>query len=171
MWRFVFLILLIAAVVPLAPDYIESWKDGRASAARSSDDVTRKEDDYTSGRTFEIPLARNGQYMTDARLNGRDVEMLVDTGASKIALSEKMARRIGIFLKPSDYRINVHTANGVTRAAPATVRELRLGSIRLKNVEAVILKDGLLSVSLLGMSALGRLERFDISNDTLVLVQ
>lgn len=171
MWRFVLLILLVVAVAPLAPGYIESWNDSRASSFSDQDNATSKTEDYAGGRTLEIPLARNGQYMTDARLNGRDVEMLVDTGASKIALSEKMARRIGIFLKPSDYRINVHTANGVTRAASATVRELRLGSIRLKNVEAVVLKDGLLSVPLLGMSALGRLERFDISNDTLVLVQ
>jgi len=41
----------------------------------------------------------------------------------------------------------------------------------LKNVETLVLQEGLLSVPLLGMSALGRLERFDISDDTLVLVQ
>jgi aspartyl protease family protein len=173
MWRYFFLVLLVLAVAPLAPKYLEQWADGRPGAdSGPGNRADVSEDDPSgSGKSFKIPMTRNGQYVTEARINGREVTMLVDTGASQIALPEDLARKIGIFLQPSDYKTPVQTANGIARAAATSLRELRLGPIRLKNVDALVLEDGLLSTPLLGMSALGKLERFDISNDTLILVQ
>lgn len=173
MWRYVFFILLLVAVAPLLPKFIDGWltetpQEDQDIAVFDSVD----EDDVGRGtKRFEIPKAANGQYLTEARLNGRTVTMLVDTGASHIVLPEDVARRIGIFLQPSDFKRPVQTANGIAKTATATLRELRLGPIRLKNVEILVLEDGLLAVPLLGMSALGRLKRFDISDETLILVQ
>lgn len=173
MWRYFFIVLLVLAVAPFAPEYLEEWATGRSGPDAASDarSEASEEDLSGSGKSFKIPMARNGQYVTEARINGREVTMLVDTGASQIALPEDLARKIGIFLQPSDYKTPVQTANGIAKAAATNLRELRLGPIRLKNVEALVLEDGLLSTPLLGMSALGKLERFDISNDTLILVQ
>lgn len=170
MWRYVLFVLFLLAVVPLAPKLMENWRAG-GTEPEQAEEVADSEDAGTGSKTFEIPMARNGQYVTEARLNGRDVTMLVDTGASAIALPEDVARSIGIFLQPSDYKKPVKTANGIARAATATLRDLRLGPIRLKNVDVMVLEDGLLTTPLLGMSALGRLERFHISNDTLILEQ
>ncbi|WP_346906830.1 TIGR02281 family clan AA aspartic protease, partial [uncultured Roseibium sp.] len=136
-----------------------------------AEEVADSEDTDTGSKTFEIPMARNGQYVTEASLNGREVTLLVDTGASKIALPEDVARNIGIFLQPSDYNMRVTTANGIAKGAAATLRDLRLGPIRLKDVDVMVLEDGLLTTPLLGMSALGRLERFHISDNTLILEQ
>lgn len=173
MWRYFFVVLIVLAAAPLAPKYLEQWATHRSGQDTGTDARSQtSEDDLSgSGRSFKIPMARNGQYVTEARINGREVTMLVDTGASQIALPEDLARKIGIFLQPSDYKTPVQTANGIARAAATNLRELRLGPIRLKNVDALVLEDGLLSTPLLGMSALGKLERFDISNDTLILVQ
>ncbi len=167
MWRYVLFVLFLLAVAPLAPKLMENWHAGNAQPEQVAD----SEHAGTGSRTFEIPMARNGQYVTEARLNGRDVTMLVDTGASAIVLPEGIARDIGIFLQPSDYTKPVKTANGIAKAATATLRELRLGPIRLKDVDVMVLEEGLLTTPLLGMSALGRLERFHISNDTLILEQ
>jgi aspartyl protease family protein len=170
MWRYVLLVLFLLAVAPLAPKLMENWRAGNAQPEQVAE-VVDSEDVDTGSKTFEIPMARNGQYVTEARLNGRDVTMLVDTGASAIALPEGIARDIGIFLQPSDYNMRVTTANGIARGAAATLRDLRLGPIRLKNVDVMVLEDGLLTTPLLGMSALGRLERFHISDNTLILEQ
>ena len=170
MTRYFFIILVILAVAPFVPRYLEQWTASQSVSGGGSADA-RDNAEVDGFRTYEIPIARNGQYVTDARLNGRTITMLVDTGASQIALPEDVANKIGIFLQPSDYKVPVRTANGTVKAAPTTLRELRIGPIRLKNVETLVLQEGLLSVPLLGMSALGRLERFDISDDTLVLVQ
>lgn len=168
MKRFLFFALVLVALAPLAPKYLVPYLETRqepASEAKSPDQTG------AFGRRHEIPMARNGQYMTEARLNGRAVTMLVDTGASALALPEDIANDIGIFLKPSDFKKTVQTANGVALGATVEVRDLRLGPIRLKNVEAIVLEEDLLAVPLLGMSALRQLDRFDISNDTLVLIQ
>jgi len=168
MRRFLFLAIVMVALAPLVPKYLVPYLDARKQQQTGAGNTPAAQ---FGGRTYEIPLARNGQYMAEARLNGRSFTMLVDTGASTLALPEQVAKDIGIFLQPSDFKHRVQTANGIALAARAEVRDLRLGPIRLKNVEAMVLENDLLSVPLLGMSALGRLERFDISDDTLVLIQ
>lgn len=167
MWRLVVCVLLLAAVAPLIPEYVVPALEARHSGGG---DRTVAEDEGAA-RVHRIPVSRNGQYVTEGRLNGRTVTMLVDTGASKLAIPEAVANQIGIFLQPSDFNQPVRTANGRTFGAAARVRDFRLGPIRLKDVDAIVMKDGRLGVPLLGMSALGRLDRFDISDDTLVLVQ
>ncbi len=99
------------------------------------------------------------------------MEMLVDTGATQVALPLAEARKTGINLQPADFKVAVQTANGKTLAAPVTLRDVKLGAIRLKNIDALVLDDKALASPLLGMSALNQLKRFDFSNDTLVLVE
>lgn len=169
MWRLLVPVIAIAIAAPFVPGVLQTYVDSRQAeeSARQS-----AEDENESGeRIYKIQVGRDGHYVTDGKLNGRTVTMLVDTGASALALPESVAKKIGVFPKPSDYTVPVSTANGVAKAARATVREMKLGSIRLRDVDAIILKDDLLSITLLGMSALGKLDKFHFSNDTLILVQ
>jgi len=169
MWRFILIAFALAFAVPFLPGLIQPYLD--AQKAEQVEERDAAEAARGSGRTFKIPLGPHGQYLTEGRLNGRTIEMLVDTGASKVAMPENVARKIGIFPKPADYTVPINTANGVTTGARATIRNMKLGSIRLRNIDAIIMKDEQLGVTLLGMSALNKLDRFDFSNDMLVLVQ
>jgi aspartyl protease family protein len=63
----------------------------------------------------------------------------------------------------------VSTANGVVQTAPVRIREIRVGDILVRDVEAVVLPPRALGVSLLGMSFLRRLEGFEIAKGRLVL--
>ena len=63
------------------------------------------------------------------------------------------------------------TANGSVNAAPVTLREVRIDRIVLRDVDAVVLPQGRLSGSLLGMSFLRRLASFEVSKGRLVLTQ
>ena len=94
---------------------------------------------------------------------------MVDTGATIVVLSYEDAERAGIFLNPSDFTQAVTTANGVARIAPVTLDRVTIGDITVRNVPAAVAEPGRLKTSLLGMSFLSRLSRFDMRSDVLVL--
>ncbi len=168
MLRFVVIFLFCVGLAPFLPRLIEHQF---GSEAIEKPETRTERNDRPVSRTHRISRDRSGHYRTDAQLNGRTVEMMVDTGASLIALPESVAEDIGIFLNPSDYKHPFRTANGVAYAAVTTIDSLRIGNIKLRDVEASVVKDQSLGFALLGMSALNRLKRFDFSEGSLVLVQ
>ncbi|MBN9668848.1 retropepsin-like aspartic protease family protein [Roseibium aggregatum] len=170
MFRFVVVLLVCAGAAPFVPDLIEGYLSSGADGDPSSSYVASSGED-AGERIHRISKSRDGHFYTEVRLNGRRVDMLVDTGATVIALPEDVAEDIGIFLQPSDYKYQARTANGVTRVARTMVDEVRIGDIRLKDVEASVLEGHGLGQPLLGMSVFNKLERFDISDGTLLLVQ
>lgn len=95
--------------------------------------------------------------------------MLVDTGASLVALTDADARSLGLKLRPAEYRIRMSTANGVIAAAAVHLDELTLGEITVRRVDAVVMPAGALETSLLGMSFLKRLSAFEIAAGRLLL--
>lgn len=118
-----------------------------------------------------IPVDASGHYVADARINGRAVTAMIDTGASTVALSDGTARRLGIFPLRAAYTQPVATANGMVAAAPVTLSEIRIGAVAVRNVEALVLPPGVLDVDLLGMSFLGRLKKFEASASQMLLFQ
>jgi aspartyl protease family protein len=122
-----------------------------------------------SGTLVELKAGRNGHFNTEAEINGRDVPVMVDTGATMVALSYEDAQRAGIFLNRSDYTQAVSTANGVARIAPVTLDRVSIGDITVRNVPAAVAEPGRLKTSLLGMSFLSRLSRFDMRSGVLML--
>lgn len=120
-------------------------------------------------RAVEIKAGTHGHYYTEAEVNGRRVPVLVDTGASLVALTWDDARDAGIYTHESDYTQRVSTANGVARVAPVVIDQISIGDVVVRNVAAAVSEPGKLRTSLLGMSFLGRLDRFDIRNGVLVL--
>ncbi len=123
--------------------------------------------------TRRVALSANaeGHYVADAVIDGGRVAVMVDTGATAVALTDATARRLGIHPAASDYRERLSTANGVVLAARVTLDEVRLGNVALRDVTAVVVPGGALPVDLLGMSFLSRLSRFEIAGGQLVLSQ
>jgi len=167
MYRFVIVLLVCIAVAPLVPVWLE-YQIGPLEQTASEG---RETDPDTGDRRHRISANRSGQYVADVRLNGQMFEMLVDTGASATVLPVSVAEDIGIFLANDEFTYRVSTANGTTYAARAIIDRLQIGRISLRNIEALVLQDTSLSIPLLGMTALNELDRFDISNGTLVLIQ
>lgn len=124
-----------------------------------------------SGRSMRVQSDGRGHYVTEFRMNGRPVEAMIDTGASVVAINRSTARRIGVDIAASDFRHEVSTANGTTRAAIAMIDEMQLGSIGLRDIQAVVLEDEALSHTLVGMSFLNRLRRFSAEAGELILEQ
>ena len=112
---------------------------------------------------------QSGHYSARIEIEGVVVPMLVDTGATVIALRYEDASRLGINPTPSDYTVSIATANGEVKVAKTNLREVRLDNITVTNVQAVIVPQGALSQSLLGMSFMNKLGGFEISGGELVL--
>ncbi len=95
--------------------------------------------------------------------------MLVDTGASLVALSHEDAALLGIRVSQKDFTRRSSTANGVVETAPVRIKEIRIGDIVMRDVDAAVLPPRALNTSLLGMSFLKRLDGFEISKGRLLL--
>ncbi|MCK9992710.1 MAG: aspartyl protease family protein [Alphaproteobacteria bacterium] len=116
-----------------------------------------------------LRAVERGHFLADAAVNGTHVRFLVDTGASIVGLSASDAQRLGMDLKKLNFDITVSTANGETKAARVTLDEIKIGSISRKKVDALIARDGEMSISLLGMSFLNSLGSFEMGDGVLIL--
>lgn len=119
--------------------------------------------------TVTVAADYRGHYMVHPTIDNFRVRMMVDTGASIVALTAQDAAALGITPRASDYKMGLSTANGVVRGARVNLREIRLGDILVRNVEAVVLPAGALGVSLLGTSFLGKLRGYEVQAGRMVL--
>ena len=116
-----------------------------------------------------VRMSENGHFVSKAQINGRTIQVLVDTGATTVALSHEDARKAGFRPDDLDFDRPVSTANGVVNAAYVRIDRIELGSIRVDRVDGMVLPKGALSGSLLGMSFLSRLNSFEVKNGVLHL--
>lgn len=112
-----------------------------------------------------------GHFIAEFKMNGRTVTALVDTGASMVAINKSTARKLGINVSPSDFKYEVNTANGKTKVAGAIIREITIGRVKVRDVEAAVMDDKALDGTLLGMTFLKQLRSFGVSDGELVLKQ
>jgi aspartyl protease family protein len=165
-------IALVAAVA--APKYASHI--GVASAPARLQLAANAETDTAASavpasRSVVVQRDPRGQFEVEARVNGRRVDFMVDTGASVVALTVRDAARLGIHPPPSAFTADVRTANGTVRAAPTTLDTIEVGDVAVRDVDALVLPDQALSDNLLGLSFLSRLRRFEFSGGKLVLLQ
>ena len=93
------------------------------------------------------------QYHTTATVNGRNVQVLVDTGANVVAMSSVQAQALGV-----DYSAGipskVETASGLVSAHLVTLRSISVGGINVDNVQASVVEGAFPATILLGMTYL-----------------
>ena len=117
----------------------------------------------------ELKADGNGHYFANADINGTRIPVMVDTGASGVALSYEDAEKVGLRPHSLDYDTPVNTANGLVKAARVKLRRVEVDNVRVRDVEGMVLPEGALRGSLLGMSFLSRLSSFRIENGVLYL--
>ncbi|MGI9381674.1 MAG: retropepsin-like aspartic protease family protein [Methyloligellaceae bacterium] len=122
-------------------------------------------------RVVRLKGDRRGHFDVRAYINGRPIALMADTGATVVALTYQDARRAGFNPGPLDFTGRTRTANGIAKVAPITIDRVRVGDIMVRNVRGIVAAPGKLSVSLLGMSFIGKLTRFELRGKELVLIQ
>jgi aspartyl protease family protein len=116
----------------------------------------------------QIVKGPDGHFWAEAKVDGRAVRFLIDTGATTVALSQTDAKRLGIDTRDLDYKYKVITASGQTRAASVKLASVSVAGARVRDVDAMVIEKGL-ETSLLGMSYLGRLSSFQATPRALIL--
>lgn len=116
-----------------------------------------------------FPRSGNGHFMVLANVNGQEVPMLVDTGASAVVLSYKAAQEAGLKPETLQFSTPVSTANGQTKAARILLSSISVGGITRSRIPAMVSQPGALRESLLGMTYLEKLGGWSVSNDRLTL--
>ena len=109
----------------------------------------------TTPQAVRIASRRGGHHWTNGIINGRNVEFLVDTGASFISFNLSTAKRLGIDYKNGE-RGYLNTANGVTEMRLVNLQKVTVGELTFYNVKAAVSLNDALSVALLGNSFLNR---------------
>jgi aspartyl protease family protein len=109
------------------------------------------------GGAVQVVLQRNraGHYVADGAINGQPVELLLDTGATQVALPLDLARRLGLALRPGGV---ARTANGDVQAWSTRLDSVSLGGLKAERVPATVLPGMEGDQVLLGMSFLKRFE-------------
>ncbi len=132
---------------------------GRAVVVTASD----------GGAEVVLQKSLGGHFVTSVDVDGVSVPMVVDTGASSVALSYEDALRIGIDPARLNFTRTILTANGRAMAAPARLRQVAIGPILRTDVEGLVVEEGKLDQSLLGMSFLSTLQSLQMQSDELRL--
>ncbi len=169
-------ILVIAAVVLVVGGYAARFADHAVEVKASTPAAAVRLADLlrqptTSGRSLILDSDRQVHFKVEARIDGRRIDFMVDTGASLVIMRESDAAEIGVRPRPSDYTATVSTANGKIKAAPAKLDRIEVGGITVYDVPALVLPDEALGQNLLGVSFLSRLKRYEYANGRMVLEQ
>src|SRR5690606_27031165 len=107
-------------------------------------------------KQLSIAKGQGGHYWIAGSINGQPVQLLVDTGATSVAINENQARRLGIDYRVVGKQIVVGTASGTAKAWQVHLNSVKVGAIDVMGVEAVVVEGSAPTEALLGMSFLGR---------------
>lgn len=111
-----------------------------------------------------------GHFQVRANINGADIPLIFDTGASAVVLTSEDARKAGIDTDALRYTVSVSTANGMGKAASVRLDNMNVGGIERQGVRAFVAEEHALDTSLLGMTFLETLKRYAVSSNSLELV-
>lgn len=147
-------VLLLVLLAWLA----SAWLDGGSS------EVPEARVGVDGGAEVVIRRGRSGHYVTRGTINDVEVTFLLDTGATLVAIDERLAQRLGL---KKGARVRLQTANGEVEGRRTLLASIDVGGLQKHAIPAVI-QPGLGEQVLLGMSFLGRIS-FTHHGDTLVL--
>ena len=147
-------------VAPAAPAPIAAPKPGPAASGAA---------EPAPYMAVETRLERmpNGHFYANAAVNGQPVRVVVDTGATTVALTVADAQRIGVPFSPNEFTVIGSGASGPVRGQDVTLDSVTVDGKEVHGVRAAVLEG--LDVSLLGQTYLSRITAVQMSGDTMTL--
>ena len=120
--------------------------------------------------SYTLNRQRDGHFYLTLKVNGTPIEFIVDTGASRIVLTQKDARAVGLEPDSLAFLGRANTANGIVKTASVVLNLVQLGDIDDLDVGAEV-NGGDMDGSLLGMTYLSRFQELSIRGNTLTLTR
>lgn len=118
------------------------------------------------GTKIVLSASSGGHFVTQGQINGRAVQLVVDTGATMVSLSVAEAERVGLKYQTGQ-AVQMSTANGVIPGWRLKLASMRVGDVTVYDVDAIV-SSGAMPYVLLGNSFLARF-LMTRTNDQMVL--
>jgi aspartyl protease family protein len=125
--------------------------------------VTRSEE-IIHGKLV-LTADRQGHYLVKGRINDVPVDLLVDTGATMVAISKPLADKMNL---SGRYPITMNTAGGSVKGYLTRIDSLTFGNFQFSNIKAVIMQQSSDELVLLGMNVLSEF-KIHQENNKLIL--
>ncbi|WP_053979613.1 retropepsin-like aspartic protease family protein [Marinagarivorans algicola] len=117
--------------------------------------------------SVQLYSQQGGHFLTSGRINNRWVELMIDTGATRVTLNSFTATQLGINFQTAPI-VDVETAKGNTQAHQVVLSSVAVGDVLLTNVQALVIIGRFPQMILLGNSYLSRVN-MRIENTTMTL--
>ena len=165
---FVATIVIGALVGWYAPGGPQAAPGGSTLAAPAEEHLAVARTQSRHGGEVTLPRGGDGHFYAEVSSDTGKVMMLVDTGATVVALTANDASMMGVDWDPGEVRPVARGASGDVYGVPVTIDRLDVGGIEARRVPAVVVPEGL-DISLLGQSFLAKVNKVEVSGDTMVL--
>jgi aspartyl protease family protein len=139
-----------------------------AHAAAPANRLEAAHGEQWSATEVVLPRNANGHFFAEVASDSGKVMMLVDTGATMVALTGNDAAMLGVEWQTNQVRPVARGASGDVYGVPVVLERIEVGGIEARRVQAVVVPDGL-DISLLGQSFLAKVNRVEVTADQMVL--
>ena len=120
------------------------------------------------GEAIEVKRQDDGHYWVRTQINGKDVDFMIDSGATTSAVNTKTAAETGLSVESSGYPIFVETANGRVKAYRGLAQTFELGPLKLTE-HRVVVSESFGDTNVLGMNFLDSLKSWKVENNVMTL--
>jgi len=152
------------------PSMVGFMKDGGVPEQAVESQASLASTTADNGRNYTLRANSQGHFAGRFRINGKPVDSLIDTGATFVTMSEATARSLGYGGNELRFRYEVVTANGKVKAARINLKSIDIGTVSVRNVDAMVIRGKELAYPLIGMSFLKKLSSYRAENDELKLI-
>jgi aspartyl protease family protein len=148
----------------------ENWttQKRKGGSWSSAPDPKTSRGSKSSSGDVRLDRAGDSHFYADTEIDGTNVRMMVDSGASIVALTRRDAEAIGIDVDRLPISGTARTAGGDVPMRTVTLDSVEVDGIEVRNVEAAVV-DADMGVSLLGQSFLSKLDAVNVEGDTMTL--
>ncbi len=125
------------------------------------------DEQQVQGKTVRIRMSPDGHFWARVTLNGVERRMLIDSGATITAVSDRTAQAANISVHGGLPAI-IETANGSVTARRGTIDELAIGPLKTQDL-GVVVAESFGDLDVLGMNFLSRLHSWRVEGNVLIL--
>lgn len=120
------------------------------------------------GEAIAIKRQDDGHYWVRTQVNGKDVDFMIDSGATTTAVGSKTAAETGLTVDSGGYPIFIDTANGRVKAYRGVAQTLQLGPLKLTD-HKVVVSENFGDINVLGMNFLDSMKSWKVENNVMTL--
>ena len=163
-------ILIWSSAIVVAINVPSLISKGGMTAADDAGKAASMNVSYEDGRIYVLKSNEAGHFEGKFRFNGKPLQAMIDTGATFVTMNESDARSLGYGGNDLVFKYEVMTANGKVKAARVMLKSIEIGTVAVRNVDALVVRGKQLTFPLVGMSFMQKLSSYSAQDNQMRLV-